>query len=75
MLKSSDILIGSSLVMLVASAAFTVFAQTLATLLQLRGRRLLDGLASIIEEIDPESTKKLIDRVKTVAGRPSREFR
>ncbi|HVO83097.1 MAG TPA: hypothetical protein VMU60_01610 [Syntrophobacteria bacterium] len=68
MLKSVDILIGFSLVMLVASAAVTVFAQTLAALLQLRGRRLLDGLTSILEQIDPELQKQLGDRAKTVAG-------
>jgi hypothetical protein len=68
MLKSVDILIGFSLVMLVVSAAVTVFTQTLATLLQLRGRRLLDGLTTILEQIDPELNKKLEGRVKTAAG-------
>lgn len=53
MLKSIDILIGFSLVMLICSMAVTVFTQVFTTVRQWRGRHLLEGLTSLLGQVAP----------------------
>lgn len=52
MLKSIDILIGLSLVMLFVSMAVTLVTQALLSIRQTRGRHLLRGLADLVGHID-----------------------
>jgi hypothetical protein len=55
MLKSLDILIGFAVIMLVLSMAVTVITQLVTSAVNLRGRNLLAGLASLLRQIDPET--------------------
>jgi hypothetical protein len=51
MLKSIDILIGLSVVMLVLSLVITVLTQAITNLFQLRGKSLRDGIAGLLQQI------------------------
>jgi hypothetical protein len=51
MLKTLDILIGATTVLLLFSMAVTVITQTVTTLLQKRGQHLLAGLASMLQQL------------------------
>ncbi|MFN7993315.1 MAG: hypothetical protein U0Q18_06925 [Bryobacteraceae bacterium] len=53
MFKSIDVLIGLSLVMLVVSMAITMLTQAITSLLQSRGRHLLEGIARLTLKLDP----------------------
>lgn len=53
MLKSIDILIGLSLVMLFVSMAVTLLTQAMLAIRQTRGRHLLEGLADLLSHLDP----------------------
>lgn len=53
MLKTLDVLIGLSVVMLLMSMIVTVFTQFITTMLNSRGKHLLQGLADILRQIDP----------------------
>ncbi|WP_054763342.1 hypothetical protein [Methylomonas koyamae] len=52
MLKSLDILLGLSVVMLIASMAVTLISQAILNLLASRGRNLHHGLADLLELLD-----------------------
>src|SRR6185369_8385359 len=54
MLKSLDILIGFSVIMLAASMSITVIIQWIVHLLGLRGRELRQGLAALLRQLEPE---------------------
>jgi hypothetical protein len=56
MLKSVDILIGLSLVMLVVSMAVTLMTQALVSIRQSRGRHLMRGLSDLLEQLHPGIT-------------------
>lgn len=58
MLKSIDILIGLSVVMLVVSMAVTLVNQAILNLLASRGQNLRDGLADLLELLDAGITRK-----------------
>lgn len=58
MLKSLDILIGLSVVMLVVSMAVTLVTQFFLTMMAARGRHLLRGLADLFEQLHPGSTRQ-----------------
>lgn len=58
MLKSVDILIGLSGVMLVVSMAVTLVTQALLTAWASRGRHLLSGLADLLEQLHPGTTRE-----------------
>lgn len=58
MLKSVDILIGLSVVMLVVSMAVTLINQAILNLLASRGHNLRDGLADLLELLDAGMTRK-----------------
>ena len=53
MLKSIDLLIGLALIMLMISMAVTVLTQFFNGLINLRGRQLRQGLAELINQLDP----------------------
>ena len=53
MLKTLDILLGVSVVMLIVSMAVTVLTQLVVGLAQSRGRNLKRGLADLLQQIDP----------------------
>ncbi|TPQ24222.1 hypothetical protein [Methylomonas koyamae] len=53
MLKSLDILLGLSVVMLIASMAVTLISQAILKLLASRGRNLHHGLTDLLEVLDP----------------------
>ena len=59
MLKSVDILIGLSVIMLVVSMAVTMITQAITTLLQSRGRHLLRGITDLLEQLHPYMTQEL----------------
>ena len=53
MLKSIDVLIGLTLVMLVVSMAVTVITHAVTGFIESRGRHLRDGIAQLLLKIDP----------------------
>ncbi len=53
MLKTLDVLIGLSVVMLLMSMIVTVITQFVTTMLNSRGKHLLQGLTDILRQIDP----------------------
>ena len=63
MLKSIDILIGLSVVMLIGSFAVTLLTQLLITLVNTRGRHLFRGLADILQHIDPGLDRKIAEEI------------
>ena len=54
MLKSLDILLGLSVVMLMVSLVVTVLTQAITNLLQTRGKNLRDGIAGLLRQIHRE---------------------
>ncbi|BBA32801.1 uncharacterized protein sS8_0836 [Methylocaldum marinum] len=75
MLKSIDILIGLSVVMLIVSMAVTLVTQALLSLRQSRGRHLLGGLVDLLQQLDPgverhfaEEIAKMILRSPILSG-------
>jgi len=65
MLKTLDILIGVATVMLLFSMAVTIVTQFVANLMQSRGKNLLEGLAGLLKQIDPNIAAKA---AKTIAA-------
>ena len=51
MLKSIDILLGLSVVMLMVSLVVTVLTQAITNLMQSRGKNLRDGIAGLLRQI------------------------
>jgi hypothetical protein len=65
MLKTLDILIGLSVVMLFLSMIVTVITQFLINLGNMRGRHLLTGLADLLEQISPGIDRKIAQEIST----------
>jgi len=70
MLKSLDILIGFSVVMLAMSMSVTLIIQWILHLSEMRGKKLLEGVAELLRHIDPdlvtaETAKQIANRVLT----------
>jgi hypothetical protein len=63
MLKTLDILIGVATVMLLFSMAVTIVTQFVANLMQSRGKNLLEGLAGLLTQIDPNIGKEVADKI------------
>jgi hypothetical protein len=67
MMKSLDILIGLSVVMLVASMAVTVLTQIWTTAFNTRGTHLRDGLIDLLNQVhavlSPEETKAIAEHI------------
>lgn len=69
MLRSIDILIGLSVVMLMVSLVVTVFTQAITNLMQTRGRNLLDGIDGLLRQIHndlpPGVSRKIAEAILT----------
>ena len=63
MLKTIDILLGLTVVMLVVSMAVTVLTQFVTSVLNSRGRHLLAGLADLLQQIDPQLERKIAESI------------
>lgn len=63
MLVTVDILLGLSVVMLLASMAVTVLSQFVTNVLNSRGRHLLYGLADLLQQIDPDIERTIALRI------------
>jgi hypothetical protein len=63
MLKTLDVLIGLSVVMLLMSMIVTVITQFLLGVLNSRGKHLLVGIADILEQIDPGIGRAAADEI------------
>jgi len=63
MLKSIDVLLGLSVVMLMVSLVVTVLTQAVTNVLQTRGRNLLAGIASLLRQIHSELPQQVSDRI------------
>ena len=65
MLKSLDILIGLTIVLLALSMAVTMITQAVTTVLNSRGRHLRRGLVDLLQQLDPALTEALSRSVAT----------
>lgn len=63
MLKTIDILLGISVLMLIASMAVTVLTQFVSGLLNIRGMHLLRGLGDLLQQFDPTLERKVADQI------------
>ena len=66
MLKSVDVLIGMSLVMLIVSMVVTVLTQFLTSLFNTHGTCLKRGIRDLITHLDPALTQDIADEIATV---------
>ena len=67
MLKTIDIFIGLSLVMLLLSMIVTVITQAITSLLNSRGKNLLRGVADMLEQIQPGIDRRIAEEIATAA--------
>lgn len=63
MLKSIDILLGLSVVMLMVSLVVTVLTQAITNLMQTRGKNLLDGIAGLLRQIHRDLPPEVSDQI------------
>jgi hypothetical protein len=64
-LKSLDVLIGLTVIMLALSMAVTMVTQFVTTVLNSRGRHLRRGLADLLGQLDPALQKQIADDIAT----------
>lgn len=71
MLKSVDVLLGLSVVMLIVSMAVTLLSQAMLNVLASRGRNLRDGLADLLELLDARMSRRDAEAIagKTLSQR------
>ena len=65
MLKTLDVLIGLTVILLALSMAVTVITQTITTIVNSRGRHLRRGLVDLLQQLDPALTASLSRTVAT----------
>lgn len=65
MLKSLDVVIGLTVVLLALSMAVTVITQAITTVINSRGRHLRRGLTDLLQQLDPALNEKLSKAVAT----------
>lgn len=63
MLKAIDVLLGLTLVMLIASMAVTVLTQLVTSLINSRGKHLARGLADLLQQIDPDLERTIANQI------------
>ncbi|MEQ1622195.1 MAG: hypothetical protein ABL919_12365 [Methylococcales bacterium] len=63
MLKTIDILLGITVIMLIASMAVTVLTQFVTALLNTRGKHLLRGIGDLLQQIDPGLERQIADQI------------
>ena len=69
MLKSLDVLIGLTVIMLALSMGVTMLTQFATTVLNSRGRHLKRGIMDLLNQIDPALATKAVAAEQSVAGR------
>jgi hypothetical protein len=69
MLKSLDVLIGLTVIMLALSMGVTMLTQFATTVLNSRGRHLKRGIMDLLNQIDPSLAVKAAAAEQSVAGR------
>jgi hypothetical protein len=67
MLKTIDIFIGVSLVMLLVSMVVTVITRAVTTLLNSRGKHLLMGVTDILGQLDPGMKRQIAEEIARAA--------
>jgi hypothetical protein len=72
MLKSLDILIGFSVIMLVVSMSVTLIIQWILNLLGMRGKKLVQGVIALLKQIDPDllTTERATELAGRILGHP-----
>src|SRR5215831_16585515 len=65
MLKTIDIFIGLSLVMLLVSMIVTVITQVVTNVLNSRGKHLMKGVADILSQLHPDFTQQIAEEIST----------
>src|SRR6266704_950755 len=65
MLKSIDVLIGLSVVMLIGSFVVTMLTHAVTTLVNTRGRHLFRGVADMIRHLDPSMEQKIAEEISS----------
>ena len=65
MLKTLDILLGLSVVMLMVSLIVTVLTEAIVSLMQMRGKHLLEGMTGLLKQVDREFPEDVVDAVAT----------
>lgn len=63
MLKTLDILLGMTVIMLIASLAVTVLTQFVSGLVNLRGKNLARGLSDLLQQIDPNLQRRVAEQI------------
>lgn len=63
MLKTIDILLGVTIVMLIVSMCVTMLTQAATHVLDTRGKKLLEGLSDLLQQIDPSLERKVTDGI------------
>lgn len=63
MLKTLDVLIGLSVVMLLMSMIVTVITQFVTSVLNSRGKHLWQGLADLLQQISPEMKREIAEEI------------
>jgi hypothetical protein len=63
MLKTLDVLLGVTVVMLMVSLLITILTQFVTNLLNSRGRHLMHGLADLLEQLDPGLDRKIAEAI------------
>jgi hypothetical protein len=69
MLKSLDVLIGLTVIMLALSMGVTMLTQFATTVLNSRGRHLKRGIVDVLNQIDPALAKKAAETEESFASR------
>ncbi|MCK9605884.1 MAG: hypothetical protein M0R33_05470 [Methylomonas sp.] len=63
MLKTLDILLGMTVIMLIVSMAVTVLTQFISGLVNLRGKNLARGLSDLLQQIDPNLQRNIAEQI------------
>ena len=65
MLKTIDILLGLSVVMLMVSLIVTVMTEAAVNLLQMRGKHLLEGVIGLLRQVDRDLPHEAVETIAT----------
>ncbi len=65
MLKTLDILLGLSVVMLMVSLIVTVLTETVTSLLQMRGKHLFEGVVGLLQQVDRDLPNHVVNAIAT----------
>ena len=65
MLRTIDILLGVTVVMLIVSMCVTMLTQAVSHLRETRGKKLLGGLSDLLQQIDPAMARTVAEGIST----------